>query len=290
MPYQGPSQIVHTEVPRCIPSPSDWHFKMTMSALRPADRTSEAASPIEAWLTPIGIAALVSGFARSLGSAMRIMTYYQMRWHTHPNTPTGPLTLTSSFGARTFLYALGWSVLFGLCYREWRLLRRATDSIAGMIAVPIVYGTVVWLVMHVVVSRSKVHWNEYELLAWLQYVLFLGPPIVWAVRRFSPLAPSRPVLSRPQVSRESGRKQIISGLILATAALLYLRLLVTSPATGYTIITAAVFGLVAVLILGIAASLILGGIWTRFGLPGRSLVRLSPLLLAVTGAWYMYVR
>jgi hypothetical protein len=271
------------------PVPQRFAFKMTTSALRPADRTSEAAPPIEAWLAPIGIAALASGVARSLGSAMLIMTYYQMRWHTHPNTPTGPLTLTSSFGVRTFLYSLGWSILFGLCYREWRLLRRATDSIAGMIAVPIVYGTVVWLVMHVVVSRSKVHWNEYELLSWLQYVLFLGPPIVWAVRRFSPLAPSRPVFSSRRALPESGRTQIISGLILATAALLYLRLLVADPPAGYTIITAAVFGLVAIVILGIAASLILGGIWTRFGLPGRTLVRLSPLLIALAGAWFMYV-
>ena len=91
---------------------------MTTDA-RPANGSSVATPPLEAWLTPIAVAALTSGVASCLGTAVMYMSYFQHRYHTLPNTPTGRMTVLTYFGVRTFLYCLGWSLLFALSYREW---------------------------------------------------------------------------------------------------------------------------------------------------------------------------
>ena len=91
--------------------------------MRPAKGTAVVTSPIEAWLTPIVVAAVTSGVVSSLGYPIIIISYYRYRWGTYANTPTGRLTLLSGFGVRTFLFCAAYSVLFGLCYREWPRLR-----------------------------------------------------------------------------------------------------------------------------------------------------------------------
>ncbi|HKN66635.1 MAG TPA: hypothetical protein VJW73_10180 [Gemmatimonadaceae bacterium] len=263
---------------------------MTTSDARPTSASSAATPPIEAWLTPIGIAALASGIVSCLGTPMMWMTYYRYRWGTAPHTTSGRMTLTSEFAVRPFLFCIGWSLLFALCYREWPALRRVTDKIFGMIAVTALFGTALWALSHFVIFPHKLGEAAYEVPGWLRFVLFVAPPIVWATRRFSPLAPRRPFWSRHEASPEGGQRQITTGLVLAIAAGLYLALFITHPGTDYSLLLGLLLALGAVLVLGIGTSLILGGIWTRRGWPGRALVRLSPLLLALSGAWYVYVR
>ena len=263
---------------------------MTTSDSSPAAGASAATPPIDAWLTPIAVAALTSGIVSCLGTPIMTISYYQYRWHTVPHTTTGPLTLTSYFGVQPFLYCFAWSLLFGFSYREWPALRRVTDNIVGMVGVAIFFGIALGALIHFVIFPSKPAPMPYEALFWLRYVLFVAPPIVWAVRRFSPLAPPRPFLVRTAPSPESGRRQIIIGIVLAAPALLCLHWLGTDPSAGYLMILGLFIGLGTVGVLAIAASLVLGGLWTMFGLPGRLLARLSPLLLAAGGAWFLFVR
>ncbi|HKN67357.1 MAG TPA: hypothetical protein VJW73_13835 [Gemmatimonadaceae bacterium] len=262
---------------------------MTTSDARPTSASSAATPPIEAWLTPIVVAALARDLVSNVGTAMMYIVYYRHRWGTRPNTMDGPMTLTSFFSVRTLLFSIAWSLLFGLSYREWPALRRLTDRASGMAGVGILYGTLLWALMHFAIFPHKLGETPEEVLGWLSYCLLTGLPVVWAVRRFSPLAPSRPIFARTAGSPESGRRQIMSGIAIAVPALLCLYWL-TTPGAGFLMILALFVGLGAIGVLAIATSLILGGIWTRFGLPGLLVVRLSPLLLAAAGAWSLFGR
>jgi len=263
---------------------------MTTSDARAANANSVATPSIDGWLTPIAVAALTSGIVSSVGTSVMYMTYYRYRWGTAARTTNGPMTLTSEFGIRPFLFCIAWSLLFVLCYREWAALRRVTDKAVGMVAVAILYGSALWAVSHFVIFPHRLGEATYEVPGWLRFVFFIGPPIVWATRRFSPLAPRRSFWSREQALPEGGQRQITIRLVLAIAAGLYLALFISHPGNDYSLLLGLLFAVGAVLVLGIATSLILGGIWMRRGWPGRALVRLSPLLLALSGAWYMYVR
>lgn len=263
---------------------------MTTSDSRPVSGSASAAPPLEAWLKPIGVAALTSAVVSCLGAAIMIMSYYRYRWGTMPNTPTGPLTLRSYFGVRPFLYCTGWSLLYVLCYREWPALRRITGKIPGMVSAALLCGTAFWALIHFVISPSKLKWTDFELLFWLRYVLFIGPAIVWAVRRFSPMAPPRPIFARKPPAPASGWRQIVIGVVISVPALLCLIWLKTDPSAGYLMILAFFIGLGAVGVLAIAAGVILGGIWTMFGLPGRTLVSLSPIFLVVVGTLFVFFR
>ena len=260
-----------------------------MPDLRPARGSSVAPPPIEAWLTPIVVAAFARDIVSNVGTSMMYIIYYRHRWGTTPNTTDGPMTLTSFFSVRTLLFSIAWSLLFGLSYREWPALRRLTDRAFGLAAVGILFGTLLWALIHFVIFPHKLGETADEVLGWLSYGFLTGLPVVWAVRRFSPLAPSRPIFARTAGSPESGRRQIISGIAIAIPALLCLYWL-TTPGAGFLMILALFVGLGAVGVLAIATSLILGGIWTKFGLPGRLLARLSPLLLAAAGAWSLFMR
>lgn len=262
---------------------------MTTDA-RPANGSSVATPPLEAWLTPIAVAALTSGVASCLGTAVMYMSYFQHRYHTLPNTPTGRMTVLTYFGVRTFLYCLGWSLLFALSYREWPALRRITDRLAGMLGIGVLFGTSIWVVMNYVIFRSKLQETPIEVISWLGYTVFRGLPIVWAVRRFSPFEPPRPVFVRQAPSPVSGRRQIIAGIVITIPALLCLHWLTTDPSAGYLMILGFFVGLGAVGVLVIATSLVLGGIWTMFGLPGRLLVQLSPYLFVAGGTWFIFNR
>ena len=262
---------------------------MTQPDLRPAKGGSATTPPIEAWLTPIGVAAFTSGILSCLATPIMYIIYYRYRWGTTPNTVNGRMTLLSFFSVRAFLFCIAWSLLFALAYREWPALRRLTDRAFGMLGAAILFGTLLWALIHFVIFPHKLGETPYEVLGWLPYVLFTAPLIVWAVRRFSPLAPSRPVFARTAGSPESGRRQIISGIAIAVPALLCVYW-VTTPGAGFLMILALFVGLGAVGVLAIATSLILGGIWTRYGLPGRLFARLSPLLLAAAGAWSIFMR
>jgi hypothetical protein len=263
---------------------------MATSDLRPASDTSRVTPPFEAWLKPIAIATLASGVARWLGSAMMYMSYYQHRYHTQPNTTTGRMTVLSYFGVRLVLYCAAYSLLFVLSYREWPALRRMTDRVAGMVGIGVLFGTAMWVLMKYVIFPSKTQETPIEVIYWLQYALFGGPPIVWGVRRFSPLVPPRPIFVRKPPSPASGWREIVAGIFLTIPALLCLLWLKTDPAAGYLMILGLFVALGAFGVLAIAAGLILGGIWAIFGLPGRMLVRLSPLLLAAGGTWFLIFR
>ena len=263
---------------------------MTTSDTRPVTAASRTAPPIEAWLTPIAIATLASGFVSCLGQPIMYMSYYMHRWGTMPNTQDGPMRLTSYFGVRPFLFCLAWSLLFALCYRELTVLRRVTDTLLGLIGVAILYGTLAWALIHFVIFPSKLGEAPYSVLFWLRYVLFIGPPIVWAIRRFSPLVPSRPIFERKPPSPVSGRREIIIGVVAAIPAVLCLVWLKTDPSASYLMILAFFIAVGAVGILAIAAGLILGGIWAWFGLPGRLLMQLSPLLVLIVGALFVFYR
>jgi hypothetical protein len=273
-----------------LTAPRDWHSNMTTSDSSAATGASKATPPIEAWLTPIAIAAAASGVASSLGTAVMYMSYYQHRYHTLPNTPTGRLTVLSYFGVRSFLFCVGWSLLYALSYREWPALRRVTDKVVGMVAVAVLFGTALWVLMNYVIFPSKPQETPFEVMSWLRYIVFIGPPIVWVVRRFSPLAPPRPIFARKPPSPASGRRQIIAGIVITIPALLCLQWLKTDPNAGYLMILGLFIGLGALGVLVIAASLILGGLWTMFGLPGQLLVRLSPFLLVAGGTWFVFMR
>lgn len=266
---------------------------MTTSGSNTSSAASSAAPPIEAWLTSIGVAALTSGVASCLGTAVMYMSYFQHRYHTLPNTPTGRMTVLSYFGVQTFLYCLGWSLLFVLSYREWPVLRRITGSLPGMLGIGVLFGTAIWVVMHyivVLVYRSKLQETPIEVISWLGYTVFRAIPIVWAVRRFSPLEPRRPVFVRQAPSPMSGWRQIIAGIVITILALLCLHWLTTNPNAGYLMILGFFIGLGAVGVLVVATSLILGGIWTMFGLPGRLWAQLSPYLLVAGGTWFIFNR
>jgi len=263
---------------------------MTTSGSTTSSAASSTAPPIEAWLTSIGVAALTSGVASCLGTAVMYMSYFQHRYHTLPNTPTGRMTVLTYFGVKTFLYCLGWSLLFVLSYREWPALRRITDRLDGMLGIGVLFGTAIWVVMHFIVFRSKLQEAPIEVISWLGYTVFRAVPIVWAVRRFSPLEPPRPVFVRQTPSPVSGRRQIIAGIVITIPALLCLHWLTTDPSAGYLMILGFFIGLGAVGVLVIATSLILSGIWTMFGLPGRLLVQVSPYLLVAGGTWFIFNR
>lgn len=263
---------------------------MTTSGSAPLTGVSTAAPPIEAWLKATTIAAITSGVASCFGSAIMYMSYYQHRYHTQPNTLTGPMTLWTYFSVRTFLFCLGWSVLYVLSYREWTTLRRVTDNVAGTVGVAILYGITLWALMHFVLFPSKIGETPMAVIFWLRYVVFTAPPIVWAVGRFSPLAPPRPIFARRPPSPAMGLREIGIGVVTAIPALLVLVWLKTDPSVGYLMILAFFIALGAVGLLAIAAGLVLGGIWTWFGLPGRLIARLSPLLLLAAGIVFVFFR
>ena len=218
------------------------------------------------------------------------MSYFQHRYHTLPNTPTGRMTVLTYFGWRTFLYCLGWSLLFALSYREWPTLRRVTSRLAGLLGLGVLFGTAIWAAMNFVVFRSKFQETPIEVISWLGYTVFRALPIVWAVRRFSPLEPPRPVFVRHAPSPANGWVQIIAGIAITVPALLCIYWLRTDPRAGDLMILAFFIYLGAVGVLVIATSLILSGIWTMFGLPGRLLVQLSPYLVLAGGTWFIFNR
>jgi hypothetical protein len=218
-----------------------------------------------------------------------VISYYRYHWGTRANTPTGPMTLASGFSLRTFLFCGAYALLFGLAYRTWPALRRATATAAGMTGVAVAYGIALGALIHFVIFPSKIAEMPYEALFWLRYVLFVTPPIVWAVRRFSPLATPRPLFARRPPEPTSGGRLIAIGIVVAIPALLVLYWL-TTPAAGALMILALFVGLGAIAILVIATAIVLGGLWTIFGWPGRLLASLSPILIAAGAVWWYYTR
>jgi uncharacterized membrane protein YjfL (UPF0719 family) len=100
---------------------------------------------------------------------------------------------TAALGiALHFLIALIWSVIYISVYQRLPALRRFTRSTAGLLAAAAVAGVIVWLVMNNIVLPLS-HTRPYSVWSGLFWVIlaghipFVGLPLAWSVRRFSPM-------------------------------------------------------------------------------------------------------
>src|SRR3954468_12591198 len=121
-----------------------------------APRDDEATS-IEPWLCSVLVAGLAGGAADCLGAALLYNVYLRTYSVIHPPLwGSRPIPGLATFlSTRPFVFAMGWAVCFAIIYGMQDSVRRRMRSMDGVVAVAVVFGTVMWLVMRMVIVRGN---------------------------------------------------------------------------------------------------------------------------------------
>jgi hypothetical protein len=110
------------------------------------------------------------------------------------------------------------------------------------------------------------------------------PLALYVKRRTDQVQASQYVKRTPY---QAGRLQVVFGFVLVVPSVFFLHWLVTSPDAGYLMILGAMLGLGALLASIVGVTLIIGGLWTAYELPGRRWAHVIPLVAGIAIAGYL---
>ena len=295
--------VLKTTLRMRVPAPH--RINMSSTTPRPAVAAADAVQPLNAWLRPILIAAVLARVTTAVSFPILFEVYRQLTPGnvTVQLTPRG--TLQGLVAVVPWIIALTWAALFALAYRAWPSLRRHLEGTGGIMAIGAVYGCIEWLINHFVVFRSSLHLFSVSFVSWLDAVLVFGPAIVWSIHRFRPQPEMRPQqtavtetseaarkvpIAANTTSRDKGYIQIFASILLIVPSVLCMHWIATDPQASNLMILAALIFIGAVAVALVGTSLLLGGIWTVLNWPGRWVARLAPLLLGAVAALVIFGR
>jgi hypothetical protein len=139
-------------------------------------------------------------------------------------------------------------------------------------------------------------WGYHAFIAWAA-IAVIGALLISATDigtsssdRLQGLAVAAAVFVPQYVKRtpyQAGRLQVVFGFVLVVPSVFFLHWLVTSPDAGYLMILGAMLGLGALLASIVGVTLIIGGLWTAYELPGRRWAHVIPLVAGIAIAGYL---
>jgi hypothetical protein len=112
----------------------------------------------------------------------------------------------------------------------------------------------------------------------------LTPLAFYVKRRTDQVQASQYVKRTPY---QAGRLEVIIGVMLLVPSVYVLRWLTTSPDARYLMIIGALLALGALLAAVVGVTLIVGGLWTAYELPGRRRAHVVPLVAGIGVAGYL---
>ena len=146
---------------------------------------ADEATSIEPWIQPVLIAGLLGGAADCIGAALLYNVYLRLYSVISP-PPLGrrPIPgLATFFSVRPFVFAMGWAVAFAIVYGMQVSVRRRMESVGGIAAVAVAFGTAMWLVMRTVIFRGNLEEPALSIIGWLTYVVCVAPAIIVSISR-----------------------------------------------------------------------------------------------------------
>lgn len=184
--------------------------------------------------------------------------------------------LGEAFGLRVMVLASGVSAAVA-CVGLWKVRRWGYQAFLAWAGVTVAGG--------LYSSATDASASSSDRLIGLGLAAAVLVPLALYVRRRTAQVQASQYVKRTPY--QAGKLEVIIGVMLLIPSVYFLRWLVTSPDAGYLMIFGAMLGLGALLASVVGVTLMIGGLWTAYELPGRRWAHVVPLVAGIGVAGYL---